>query len=235
MVVLSTGLVIQNVNRAYAGATMRDREELIGQHMFDAFPDNPHDPEGDGVAKLGASFHRVTRDRARDVMRIQKYDIPWQGSPTGFTEKYWSPVNSPVLDGDGDLLGIVHHVEDVTDVHVELDRVRRAYARTDAPGAQVAESQRRFARYLAAADEERSHLERLEGEVTQLREALASRAVIDQAIGIVQAERRCAPDDAFQVLVTLSQKTNVKLREVAAALVRLAASAGGGPIVPGPV
>lgn len=232
MVILHTDLRIQNVNHAYERATRRERDELTGLHMFEAFPDNPHDPRADGVARLGVSLRRVMRDGAPDTMHIQKYDIPWKNSPTGFTEKFWSPVNSPLLDPEGALVGIVHHVEDVTAVHRELRRIRRAYERTETPTAHDAEAQSLFVRYLAHADEERDRLERLENEVDQLRRALTSRAVIDQAIGIVQAERRCAPDDAFQILVGISQRTNVKLREIAAALVHHATAGDSAPLLP---
>jgi GAF domain-containing protein len=49
----------------------------------------------------------------------------------------------------------------------------------------------------------------------QLREAMSSRAVIEQAKGVVVGARRCSPDDAFAALRTTSQRRNVKLREVA--------------------
>jgi AmiR/NasT family two-component response regulator len=49
--------------------------------------------------------------------------------------------------------------------------------------------------------------------------ALASRSVIDQAVGIVMAQRRCTAEDAFATLLTVSQRRNVKLRAVAAELV----------------
>lgn len=52
--------------------------------------------------------------------------------------------------------------------------------------------------------------------ISQLEEAIASRAVIEQAKGAVAVVRRISPDDAFGVLRTVSQDTNVKLREVAA-------------------
>ncbi|WP_169738795.1 GAF and ANTAR domain-containing protein [Jiangella gansuensis] len=53
----------------------------------------------------------------------------------------------------------------------------------------------------------------------QLEQALSSRTVIDQAIGILMAEQRCSADDAFAVLRTHSQNNNRKLRDVAEALV----------------
>lgn len=52
-----------------------------------------------------------------------------------------------------------------------------------------------------------------------LRAALASRSVIDQAIGIIIGQQRCTPDEAFAMLRTVSQHRNIKLRTVAADLV----------------
>jgi GAF domain-containing protein len=52
-----------------------------------------------------------------------------------------------------------------------------------------------------------------------LRIALSSRSVIDQAIGIVMAQRRCSPEEAFGTLRTISQRRNIKHRVVAAELV----------------
>lgn len=52
-----------------------------------------------------------------------------------------------------------------------------------------------------------------------LRVALSSRAVIDQAMGIVIGMQHCAPTEAFDVLRTVSQNRNIPLRQVAAELV----------------
>ena len=49
--------------------------------------------------------------------------------------------------------------------------------------------------------------------------AMESRAVIEQAKGIVMGERRCSAEDAFAILVKVSQDSNRKLRDVAANLV----------------
>lgn len=53
----------------------------------------------------------------------------------------------------------------------------------------------------------------------QLELALASRAVIDQAIGIVMAESRCGPDEAFAMLRRASNNRNLKLRDLATEIV----------------
>ena len=49
--------------------------------------------------------------------------------------------------------------------------------------------------------------------------AMHSRAVIEQAKGIIMAERRCSADEAFAVLAEASEHSGRRLREVAAALV----------------
>ena len=50
-------------------------------------------------------------------------------------------------------------------------------------------------------------------------EAMRSRAVIEQAKGILMADQRISADEAFQQLTKLSQHTNTKLRDVASRLV----------------
>jgi GAF domain-containing protein len=53
----------------------------------------------------------------------------------------------------------------------------------------------------------------------QLQQAMESRAVIEQAKGILMAQRRCNEVAAFSILVRLSQESHRKLRDVATALV----------------
>ncbi len=53
----------------------------------------------------------------------------------------------------------------------------------------------------------------------QLRSSIVSRAVIDQALGVIMATERCPQDKAFAMLRSVSQNTNVKLRDLAATIV----------------
>jgi hypothetical protein len=55
----------------------------------------------------------------------------------------------------------------------------------------------------------------MEAEIAQLKEAVTSHAVVDQAIGTVVAVGRVTPDQGWAVLKEVSQHTNVKLRQVA--------------------
>jgi PAS domain S-box-containing protein len=119
--VLEPDLTIVAVSDTYLRATYTTRDGLLGRCLFDAFPDNPRAPDASGVQNLRSSLERVLTDRRPDVMPIQKYDIRRPESEGGaFEERYWSLVNSPLLADDGEVLCIIHCVEDVTQwVHVK--------------------------------------------------------------------------------------------------------------------
>ncbi len=53
----------------------------------------------------------------------------------------------------------------------------------------------------------------------QLRSSIVSLAVIDQALGVIMATERCSQDKAFALLRSVSQNTNVKIRDLAATIV----------------
>jgi GAF domain-containing protein len=82
-----------------------------------------------------------------------------------------------------------------------------------------------FAGYAAVAMTN-AHLYETQATLAQhMREAMRSRAVIEQAKGIIMAERRCTADEAFAALSKISQDSNRKLRDVAANLVARVAAA----------
>ncbi|MFC8190659.1 ANTAR domain-containing protein [Cellulomonas sp. NPDC057328] len=62
--------------------------------------------------------------------------------------------------------------------------------------------------------------------VEHLHQAMESRSVIDQALGILMAQQRCSADDAFDVLRRASQGRNRKVAEIAADIV---SAVSGGP------
>ncbi|WP_228980263.1 ANTAR domain-containing protein [Streptomyces sp. DH12] len=262
LVLLDPGLTVLDANPAYLRAAGRERGEVVGRGLLDTLPGAPTGPEADrarhggedsdsdrerhrdgdrdrdpdrdgdpgpgpgpgrsggrwgsGVpAVLGASLRRVLRLRRPDVTPPQRVRVPSPGDPAGGTERSWAFHSTPLLDADGAVTGLLVRVEDATG--------SPAHRAQDGPAANDGT--------IAA----------LETENAQLRTALRSRATIDRAVGIVMAERRVGPDAAFRVLVSLSQNTNVKLRDVAAALVHRTAGrdgphmADGGPDgTPGP-
>ncbi len=112
--VLKPDFTIVAVSNAYLKATLTERGKILGRGLFEVFPDNPDDPQADGVRNLRASLERVLSHRTSDTMAVQKYDV--QNPETGlFEEKYWSPVNTPVVGAGNNVEFIIHRVEDVTE------------------------------------------------------------------------------------------------------------------------
>src|SRR5213080_3504000 len=60
---------------------------------------------------------------------------------------------------------------------------------------------------------------KLRAELTGVRTAMRNRAVIEQAKGVLVERLGISPDEGFDHLVRLSQRANIKLIEVAAAIV----------------
>jgi signal transduction histidine kinase len=113
------------VTEAYLHATMTRREQVLGRGLFEVFPDNPQDPSADGVNNLRASLNRAIAQRRADKMAVQKYDIRRpEEEGGGFEVRYWSPVNTPIMDAAGKLVYLIHRVEDVTEL-MQLDEVKR--------------------------------------------------------------------------------------------------------------
>lgn len=133
--VLKLDFAIVAASDAYLEATMTRRAAILGRYVFDVFPDNPADSTSTGVRNLRASLEFVRRQRQPDTMALQKYDIRRPAAQGGgFEERYWSPINSPVLGSNGELLYIIHRVEDVT----EFVRLKQRESEQD----QIAESLR---------------------------------------------------------------------------------------------
>ncbi|KUM69992.1 SpoIIE family protein phosphatase [Streptomyces sp. ISL-22] len=117
---LTPELVYADANEDFQRLSGRTREQLVGQYIFDIFPDNPNDPAASGMRDVRASMLRVVTSGERDTMALQRYDIEDPMRPGHWEERYWSPINAPVRGPDGKVAFILHRVEEVT----ELVRLR---------------------------------------------------------------------------------------------------------------
>lgn len=170
--VLTTGFIIVAVNDAYLAATRTTRDRLLGRHLFDAFPDNPNDPQASGVARLRESLQRVLAHRMAATMAIQQYDIEIPGSHGAFEERYWSPINTPVFGPDGGIDCIIHRVEDVTSLMQSRQRAQEMASEISAKAIEIAAAHkdlhavregvdRRIAERTRALSNEREYLHSL--------------------------------------------------------------------------
>jgi hypothetical protein len=215
--VVDRDLVIRSANKALLTVAQREAEELISVPIFEAFPVNPDEPDGgEGVAAFTSSFEQVLRRERRHDLVIQRYDIPDATRPGRFLTRYWAPSNSPLRDGDA-VVGVALQTREIQapppDALATLNRCRDIllgdHGLDDEATQQLVDA-------LVWGMEEYDALGR---KVTNLQRALVSRATIDQAKGIVMAERRCDPETAFRAMVQMSNESNVPLAQIAQALV----------------
>lgn len=93
-------------------AIHRSRDEVVGQDVFETFPDNPDDPNADGSAVMRASLERAFATGASEKLPRQRYDAPPAHDGDAFEERYWHPENVPVTDSAGDVAFVIHTVID---------------------------------------------------------------------------------------------------------------------------
>jgi PAS domain S-box-containing protein len=170
--VLAPDLTIVAANAAYLRATLTSGDDLVGRPLFEAFPDNPDDPNATGVRNLRASLQRILATSEPDVMPVQKYDIRRPAERGGgFEERYWSPVNSPVIGSKGEVAWIVHRVVDVTDFVRMTGRVVQGVSDNQAMSLRIREVETEM--FARARERQEANL--------RLREANEAMAQLDRA------------------------------------------------------
>ena len=138
---LSPEWVIVGASDDYLAATLTQRDVIVGQYIFDAFPDNPDTPEANGVANVRASLQQVLATRQPHDMAPQHYDVPDPAHPGRFVERHWQPRHTPVLDATGEVQFIIQSVQDITARRLAEGQLRDSQAAEQAARA-AAELQR---------------------------------------------------------------------------------------------
>lgn len=114
-IVVDTEWRIVAVTDSYCADSMRVRDELLGQNILEAFPDNPDDPDASGTKNFRASLERVVASKETEYMPIQRYDLQLPAEEGGgWDERYWRPLNAPVVGADGSVAYVIHGVDNVT-------------------------------------------------------------------------------------------------------------------------
>lgn len=110
--VLDSDLRYVAVNQAYENAVMRTRAGLVGQKLFDMFPN-----EGEGGRRLKASFDEVLKSGAPDTIAFIPYEIPRPAAAGGgFEQRYWTATHTPVKNLEGEVEFIIQNTIDVTEI-----------------------------------------------------------------------------------------------------------------------
>ncbi|HEY5799389.1 MAG TPA: ATP-binding protein [Burkholderiaceae bacterium] len=116
--VMDTALNIIGASDAYLRSTGRTEDELLGRYVFDAFPENPDDPESTSVAQVKASLEKAIATGKPDTTAFLRYAVPLQTDDgTVFEERYWSTVHTPVFGADGQVEFVIQNAIDVTELY----------------------------------------------------------------------------------------------------------------------
>lgn len=99
------------VSDRFVDISLKSRAELLGQNLFDVFPDNTKDPSGKERALT--ALMEVMKTKKKVELPIYKYDI--YSSDTGKMEPlYWSNSNQPVFNEAGEVSYIINTTMNVT-------------------------------------------------------------------------------------------------------------------------
>lgn len=111
-------LTIIGANAAYLRSVGKTAQEIIGLHIFDAFPENAADPDSTNVEDVRTSIERAIATKLPDTTPFLRYAVPHKTlSGTVFKEIYWSAVHTPVMNADGDVAFVAQNAIDVTDLY----------------------------------------------------------------------------------------------------------------------
>ena len=118
--VLDRDLRFADMNPSYLAATGRERDELLGQYVFDAFPETP-----EREATFRDAFERALAGEENELNR-EPFSIPAEGG--GTREVVWRCVQAPLRDDTGAVTHVIQHAVDITAEH-EAERRNQIIAR----------------------------------------------------------------------------------------------------------
>ncbi len=148
---LSPQLIIEGVTDALLRETFRERKDIIGKHLFDAFPDNPDSPQASATTNLRASLEQVLATGEPHRIGIQQYDIADPQHPGKFLERYWSVINIPICDDLGTVVYILHETINVSEEAITKRKLKESLIREEMAVALSAQQQNRLERLFEQA------------------------------------------------------------------------------------
>lgn len=117
-VVLAPDLTITGANRAYLDVTSSRREDIIGRPLFGAFNSGDGDEAHENVRRVKASLERARDTRRQDHLAMVRFSIARQ-APDGqilFEDRLWSATHIPILNAEGEVVQLLQHTVDITDL-----------------------------------------------------------------------------------------------------------------------
>lgn len=118
LMVLDHELRYVAANAEYVRVTATNLETLLGKHIFDAFPNDPNDPNNVPAQMLRKSLERVLATGERDHLALIPYKVPMEvDGELRTVERFWSATHTPIHGADGKLAFVLQYTVDVTALH----------------------------------------------------------------------------------------------------------------------
>ncbi len=211
--VLDADLKLVGANAAYrrnSGLTGDPSE--FGRHVFELFPANPGDVEGERRLQAISSSMQKARDTGQsDAMDVIRYDIP--DGAGGFVQRFWSVIHAPVPGADGRTAYVLQRNEDVTDFLRDRDRMAQEQVRgehwRDVAAATEADLFARGQELMSAREAEARTALRLAA-IAQVVLALAGTTSLQELIDVVAAGGLGAVDADTAVLGVLDEQDRLR-------------------------
>ncbi|MGY2134948.1 PAS domain-containing protein [Hymenobacter sp. HD11105] len=203
---LSPALHILAASDEYLVATLTQRPTLVGQYLFDAFPENPQDPEARALPNLRASLLQVLTTGQPHVMAPQPFDVPDPAHPGQFVERHWLPRNTPVLDEGGQVQALLHTVQDITATRLAQQQLRESEVREHGAYVEVTDA-------LQATQHQREQVQHHNEELAVLNEELTVLNEELQAANEDLLASNTALSEAQQQLQQLNQELEARVAE----------------------
>ncbi len=115
---LTPDLRIVEMNQAYIDVTGARRDEILGHSLFTAFDSGPGEDAPENVRQVKASLEKARDTRQRDHLAVVRYAMPRvreDGSEV-FEERIWSATHTPLMNAEGEVVLLLQHTMDVTDL-----------------------------------------------------------------------------------------------------------------------
>jgi two-component sensor histidine kinase len=117
------------VNEAYLTALGTTREAVIGKPVFDVFDAGPGDQGRESVRLVKASMERVFETGEPDHIALVRFSVPVRDAngETTHQDRYWSASHTPLKNAAGQVLYVLQHTTDVTELELLCQRAASAH------------------------------------------------------------------------------------------------------------
>jgi len=114
--ILAPDFQVIAANTACLQATLHESASIVGHPVFELFAAGS-EPPGQGLADaLCASLERAVDSRLPDALPVFAFDfVPPVDPENGAGKRFWSLLNTPLLDVRGEVLGLLVRFEEVSD------------------------------------------------------------------------------------------------------------------------